>query len=220
MKAEGIVISVIDYKEASKIVNLYTKNGKIGIKALGSKKIKNGLLGFITTGNIVSFLSSDSEFPNLLEYDIISSLMNKNLSFDDLKVVGQILYIINNIPEDSPHNLVYEFLKKVFLNIGNIDSNKLLSIFLIKMLFVFGVTPNLKSCIRCNNKLNLISFDIKEGGALCNLCSNLESDNLKIWTEYYYDKKEFNEFSDTDFNKLLDEIKYYYSYHLNIKIKI
>ena len=43
MKFEGIVLSEIDYKEASKIVNLYTEKGKIGVKALGSKKIKNGL---------------------------------------------------------------------------------------------------------------------------------------------------------------------------------
>ena len=86
MKLEGIVLSEIDYKEASKIVNLYTEKGKIGVKALGSKKIKNGLLGFITTGNTVSIrnllkknqhIFRKKREQNLLIY-ILSYLVSKN----------------------------------------------------------------------------------------------------------------------------------------------
>ena len=218
MKLEGIVLSEIDYKEASKIVNLYTINGKIGVKALGSKKIKNGYLGFITTGNTVSFVTTDSNAPTLIEYDIVDSIIKKDLNIEEMKALGTIIYIINMLPSDSPHSKIYPFIKEIISNIKKVDINKLLSIFLIKILYPFGIAPNLKSCINCGNTNNLISFDIT-GGALCQNCTN-QNNNLDIWNEYYYAKKDLNSYNDTDFNLLLNQIKNYYLYHLNIKLKI
>ncbi len=218
MKLEGIVLSEIDYKEASKIVNLYTINGKIGVKALGSKKIKNGYLGFITTGNTVSFVTTDSNAPTLIEYDIVDSIIKKDLNIDEMKALGTIIYIINMLPSDSPHSKIYPFIKEIISNIKKVDINKILSIFLIKILYPFGIAPNLKSCINCGNTNNLISFDIT-GGALCQNCTN-QNNNLDIWNEYYYAKKDLNSYNDTDFNLLLNQIKNYYLYHLNIKLKI
>ena len=219
MKLEGIVLSEIDYKEASKIVNLYTEKGKIGVKALGSKKIKNGLLGFITTGNTVSFVTTDKEVYTLIEYDIIDSIMKKDLDINEMKALGTILYIINMIPSDSPHEKIYPFVKDILSNIKNINIDKLLSIFLIKMLYPFGISPNLKSCVKCQNKHDLIAFDIAYGGALCKNCID-KNNNIEIWNEYYYDKKDLKDYSDTDFTYLLNQIKNYYSYHLNIRLKI
>lgn len=219
MKLEGIVLSEIDYKEASKIVNLYTEKGKIGVKALGSKKIKNGLLGFITTGNTVSFVTTDKEVYTLIEYDIIDSIMKKDLDINEMKALGTILYIINMIPSDSPHEKIYPFVKDILSNIKNINIDKLLSIFLIKMLYPFGISPNLKSCVKCQNKHDLIAFDIAYGGALCKNCID-KNNNIEIWNEYYYDKKDLKEYSDTDFTYLLNQIKNYYSYHLNIRLKL
>ena len=41
---EGIIVSTVDYKESSKIINIFTKeDGIIGVIAKGSKKIKNNL---------------------------------------------------------------------------------------------------------------------------------------------------------------------------------
>ena len=219
MKLEGIVLSEIDYKEASKIVNLYTEKGKIGVKALGSKKIKNGLLGFITTGNTVSFVTTDKEVYTLIEYDIIDSIMKKDLDINEMKSLGTILYIINMIPSDSPHEKIYPFVKNILSNIKNINIDKLLSIFLIKMLYPFGISPNLKSCVKCQNKHDLIAFDIAYGGALCKNCID-KTNNIEIWNEYYYGKKNLKDYSDTDFSFLLNQIKNYYSYHLNIRLKI
>ena len=121
MKLEGIVLSEIDYKEASKIVNLYTINGKIGVKALGSKKIKNGYLGFITTGNTVSFVTTDSNAPTLIEYDIVDSIIKKDLNIDEMKALGTIIYIINMLPSDSPHSKIYPFIKEIISNIKKVD---------------------------------------------------------------------------------------------------
>ena len=135
-----------------------------------------------------------------------------------MKALGTIIYIINMLPSDSPHSKIYPFIKEIISNIKKVDINKLLSVFLIKILYPFGIAPNLKSCINCGNTNNLISFDIT-GGALCQNCTN-QNNNLDIWNEYYYAKKDLNSYNDTDFNLLLNQIKNYYLYHLNIKLKI
>ena len=43
-KVEGIIVSEVDYKESSKIINILTKeDGLIGVMARGAKKIKSPL---------------------------------------------------------------------------------------------------------------------------------------------------------------------------------
>ena len=43
-KIEGIVVSVVDYKESSKIINIFSPiDGVIGVMARGTKKIKSNL---------------------------------------------------------------------------------------------------------------------------------------------------------------------------------
>lgn len=218
MKSEGIVISTTDYKESSKIVNLYTKEGKISVNAKGALNPKKGLLGFITTGNIVSFVTTDSNTKTLLEYELIRSVYDLNESIDKIKAFGIIIDIIKEISDDINHEKCYDFIKKILLSLKNNDTKKVLSIFLIKMLYIFGINPNLKTCVRCNND-NLVSFSVHLGGALCNNCSSQDLDYLNIWKEYYYDKKDIALYSDTDFNKLLNDIFLYYSYHMSIKLK-
>lgn len=220
MKTEGIVISSIDYKESSKIVNLYTPNGKISVNAKGALNPKKGMLGFITTGNVVSFVTTDTKTKTMTEYQLEYSVYNLNQSIEKLKAFAVIIDIIKEISDDVNHEKCYEFIKKILLSLKDNDTKKVLSVFLIKMLYVFGIAPNLKSCVKCNNMNNLVSFNTYLGGALCNNCSSLDYDRLNLWNEYYYDKKDIGKYSDTDFNKLLDEISTYYSYHMGINLKI
>lgn len=219
MKLEGIVISSIDYKESSKIVNLYTKEGKISVSAKGALNPKKGMLGFITIGNIVSFVTTDSKTKSLVEYELIKSSYLLNESLNKIKALATILNVIKEISDDIDHERCYLFIKKMILSLSEYDSYKILSIFLIKMLYIFGIAPNLKTCVKCGSK-NLVSFSVPYGGALCINCSDPNIESLKIWNEYYYDKKEISDYSDTDFEKLLEEIYGYYNYHLGINLKI
>ncbi len=87
------------------------------------------------------------------------------------------------------------------------------------MLYVFGINPSLNECVICKSKNNLVFFDLKEGGCYCNNHSmNSNIDRLNIWKEYYYDKKEFEEYSYTDFDQLLNEIFAYYNIHMSINL--
>ena len=210
MKIEGIVISSVDYKETSKLVNLYTELGMLCVKALGSKKIKNNLLGFTQTGNIVLSILTDNKYKEVIEFELIDSMY---MYLNDINIIdsfSKIIDLMNSIPEDINHKRLYPYLKKTLNDIKIYNPKKVLCIFLIKMLYVFGVNPNLET------KNNEMYFDPIKGHA-----SELTgSNNLKIWKEYYYDKKDIDSYTDCDFNNLYNEIKLYYNYHIDINIKL
>ncbi len=218
MKEEGIVISSVDYKESSKIVNLYTPSGKISVIAKGALNPKKGLLGFITTGNIVSFVTTDTNFKSLVEYSFIDGVYYLN-DISKIEAFSVIIDLMKEIPDDINHNKTYEFIKKIILSLDDNNTKKVMSVFLIKMLYNFGIAPNLKSCVRCG-KENLVSFSVTSGGALCDMCSTPDLEYLNIWNEYYYSKKDIKDYIDTDFDRLLKDIKEYYLYHMGIKLKI
>ncbi len=216
---EGIVLSSIDYKESSKIVYLYTNIGNISVKALKSKKIKGGDLGFITTGNIVSFIITNNEFPTLIEYHLKESLFDLSYDIKKLNALSIILSLLKNIPDDSPHNLIYPLVSKYISELKNKNEKKILAIILIKLLYAFGVNPILKECIKCKGK-DVIDFIPRVGGALCSNCTNHKSETLKYWKYYYYQKEDIETYPDCDFDLLLNEIKIYYQFHLSIKINL
>ena len=216
---EGIVINTIDYKEKSKIVYLYTPNGINSVKALDVMK-KN--LGFIVTLNHVEYNVSNGKFPTVLEYNLIKSYYDK-FDIKKLGVISVILDVIKRLEGDYPHSRIFSF----FLECLNIletakEPRFVLSLFLIKMLYIFGVKPSLNECVYCKDK-TLVNFSINAGGAICSNCANYNENNLKHleWFQKLYSTKEYDEskFSDIDYKELLNQVYGYYSLHVNLKLK-
>lgn len=216
---EGIVLSCIDYKEKSKIVYLYTTIGHDSVKAVKAKDISSGLLPFTTTLNEVVYLRSNTKFPVLLEFQLQKSnydLVNYPVLYPFLK---RFLVIVKSIPNDSNHEHVYKFIIEILHQLNVDNHKKLLAIFLIKMLYIFGIQPNFKECLRCKS-IYPSFFSIRDGGFYCNNC--LKKNNIevyKIWKEYYFDKKDISEYSDCDFDAFLDDIYMYYQIHAHIYLK-
>ena len=83
---EGIIVSTVDYKESSKIINILTKeDGLIGAFAKGSKKLKSKIreTSNIMTYGIFHIKKINNGMPNLIEVDIIDNF--KNIRKDLLK---------------------------------------------------------------------------------------------------------------------------------------
>lgn len=217
---EGIVINAIDYKEKSKIVYLYTPNGINSVKALDVIK-KN--LGFTVTLNYVEYNVSNSKFPTVLEYSLIKSYYNL---YEDLKKMGIVitmLDVIKKLEGSYPHERIFNF----FIECLNLlekskEPRYVLSIFLLKMLYIFGVKPAFNECVLCGNK-KIVNFSIKEGGALCSNCATYNKESLKYYEWFYklYNDKEYDElkYVDIDYKELLNQIYGYYLVHVNFKLK-
>jgi DNA repair protein RecO (recombination protein O) len=217
---EGIVINTIDYKEKSKIVYLYTPNGINSVKALDVMK-KN--LGFTVTLNHVEYSISNSKFPTVLEYSLKKSYFDLCTNLSKINIINIMIDIIKKLEGDYPHSRIFNFFKECLdlLEESN-EPRFVLSLFLIKMLYIFGVKPTFDECVLCGNK-TLVNFSSHTGGALCNKCSNMNEDGIKHlnWFKKIYQTKEYNEelFDDIDYKELLNEISTYYLVHVNIKLK-
>ncbi len=220
---KGIVLSSINYKESSKIVYLYTNIGKISVRALGSKKQKRGLLPFITTMNYVEAIITDTEFPTLIDYTLISS-------YDEIK---------NDIKSNLWHSYMLELLSKIDDNlyaerIFNLtinmfdrnDINPMLKgiMYQTKMLLPLGVRPILKKCSQCE-KEDVKYFNISAGGALCESCNcskSYDKEILNLMTRlYYFDIKndDINIFNECDLFKIFEVLNLYYKTHTHITLK-
>lgn len=220
MKTEGIILNTIDYKETSKIVHLYTPYGRISVKALGANKPKNGLLGFTTIGNCVSFVSKDSEIQTLIEYNVESSIYKISEDIEKVKCFMVMLDVMNHIPIDNNHEPIYNTFKKVLNDILDENPKKLLCIFLVKMLYAFGIAPNLKTCVSCG-KNEVVFLDLLNGGAFCKDCSSLKnSDELYIFKEYYYGKMDIKDFTACNYDAMLIKLREYYSKYASIYLKL
>jgi DNA repair protein RecO (recombination protein O) len=224
LEIEGFVLSSIDFKEKSKIVYLYTKEGKISFKALSSNSPKKGMLPLITSMNKVSVILTNKEFPTSIDFTLINSYQDIK---DDLKKslwYSFILEIISKLPSDSPHERVYSLLDEIFNLRNKYDGLLLTTTFMVKMTYAFGVSPVLKKCVICNNP-HPKYFSIKDGGALCfkhNHKDTYDNDILNALTNIYYIdiyKENLDSIKEYDMIKLFQIINIYYNNHVNIYLK-
>ena len=220
MRLRGIVLSSMDYKESSKIVYLYTEQGKISVRANGANRPNNGLLGFTTAGNIVSFITTDSDFPSLSEYQIEHSGWISTKSLGLLEAIMIALRVIGALPNDINHKRTYAFIENILININEENYKKALAILLIKLSYPFGVAPSLRACTLCGSEINLNGFRVSTGGAICRGCGGNNPKLLAIWHQYYYDRRKIEEYDDFNANILFKSIEEYYEAHMHIRLKL
>lgn len=220
---EGIVIGSIPYKETSKIVYLYTKYGKISVKALGSQNQKKGLLPFITTLNRVEVITTESDFPTLKDFTLKDSYPKIK---DDIKRTLWSLYIaeiISKLTPDSDHERIYPLFLRCLKLLEECDPMLIGVMFQIKMTYAFGVAPDLKKCALCQS-CDVKYFSITSGA----LCKNHRSGNsydinvLEDISRMYY----FNIYNGdikslviNDLIKAFNVINLYYESYIQIYLK-
>ncbi|MCM1131213.1 MAG: DNA repair protein RecO [Anaeroplasma bactoclasticum] len=216
---EGIVLKTIDYKEKSKLVYLYTPVGIKSVKALDASKTK---LGFVTTLNQVEFEMTKGKLPTVTEYSLKKSFYSIYESLKKVGILTPIFDVIFHLEEGVNHSRIYSFLIQTISELLITEEPfKILSVFLVKMLAVFGIKPELKKCVHCS-RTTLINFSSLEGGALCDNCSKYCERNdklLKDFQQLYYIKGYKNLSLNLPYDEILDEIYQYYSIHANFKLK-
>lgn len=216
---EGLIIGSIEYKEKSKIVKLYTPHGKENILARGASKMTSNSLGFTTTLNYVCYDKSKASFPVMVEFNLKKSYYFMLDSIKKANVVSVILQIIDSLDDNYPHHRIFPFVIKCLDLLEQYDPFYVLSVFLTKMLAVFGVQPTLKNCINCG-KEEIVSFSIEAGGGLCSNCSvyNEKLYKLSEWLRYLYYDKSYIYNDNINYKTLIDYIYDYYNRHVHIKL--
>ncbi len=220
-KIEGIVLKTIPFKETSEIVYLYTAYGIKSIIVKGAKRYKTSKLSFCTPLTRVLAITNKSEFPTLIDYNIIDDY---NILKKDLKKslwCQFLIGILSKIEEIDFCDKVYNMLIKTFELTKDNDVILLVLSNMIKLTKAFGVEPNFKTCVTCNS-LDVSFFSVSSGGALCKehkTSDALNNDTLNILKKLYYiDLDDINNLAYLNTKELYKIIISYYEWHLNLKL--
>jgi len=193
-KLEGIILSEVDYKENSKIINILTKeDGLIGVLAKGAKRMKSPLANTTTklTYGIFHLNWYDNRMPTLIETDIINNFKNIRKDLVKTSYAIYILELSNQVYKHENNNSIYNLLIDSLTKINdNFDPLVITNILELKLLEYLGIKPVIDKCISCGNLKDIITISSYRGGYICKDCLNndniVSTKTIKLIRMFYY----------------------------------
>jgi DNA repair protein RecO (recombination protein O) len=173
---QGVVLRTYRLGEADRIVVLLTSaHGKVRAVAKGVRKTKSRFGSRLEPTSNVSLLMYEGR-----ELDIVSqaeSIDHFRPIRDDLARVGDamaLLEAVDQVAQEREANLpLYQMLVGALRALADRRSPLLVPAFFWKLLSLEGAGPLLEQCARCglpDTSVDLVAFDLGEGGALCRTC--------------------------------------------------
>lgn len=227
---EGIVVSEVDYKESSKIINIFTKElGIIGLIARGSKRVKSNLSNLTSKLTYANFHINYKEntLSTLIEVDIIDSFKNIRKDIEKISYASFVTELVVQVFKHESNLSIYDLyiasLKKID---QGIDSLVITNILELKLLDYLGIRPCLDSCVSCGDVDGIVTISSYKGGYLCNKCLSNERivsvKTIKLIRMFYYvdiskiDKIEISENVRNEINEFIDD---YYDRYSGLYLK-
>ena len=172
----GVVLRTYKLRESDRIVVIHTlDNGKVRAVAKGVRKTKSRFGARLEPMSHVRLLLyrgreldivSQAESVEPLS-PMLSSLDRASQGIAAIEAVDQLSL------EREPNAQLYRMLVGVLRTIAVRPSPVNVSAFYWKLLAAEGMRPQLDSCVRCNGvepDVQLVAFDLAEGGVLCRSC--------------------------------------------------
>ncbi len=193
-KVEGIIVSTVDYKESSKIINIFTQNdGIIGVLARGSKSIKSKLAA---TTNVLCYgifhlNYREYNLPYLMEVDIKDSFKEIRKDIIKTNYALFLLELASGVYRHGQNENIYTLMITGLSKINeNYDANVVTSIIELKLLEYLGIKPVINQCVSCGNKNDIVTISSYKGGYLCKDCVGSEYiyhiKTMKLIRMFYY----------------------------------
>lgn len=212
---EGIIISEVNYGEKSKIINVLTKDGIIGIMCKGAKSLKSPLRVGTMKFNLSHFeIYYHSEgLSTLKECDVIEDFKNIKSDILQISYMSYICDLAAGVMRQNENEDIYNLLISTLNKINNgLAPDVLTNIFEIKMLDYLGVGFSLDACAKCGSTKDIITIDPDDGGYICSSCYTnqiiYDTKTLKMLRMYYL--VDINAISKLDIsNEVKDNIDYF-----------
>ena len=222
-KLEGIIVSEVDYKESSKIINIYTKDeGIIGCLARGSKRLKSNLSGVSSklTYGYFHINYKENGMSTLMEVDVIDSFKNIKKNIDRISYASYITELVTQVFKHENNKNIYNLYIDSIKKINDMfDPMVITNILELKLLDNLGIRPVIDSCVSCGSLNGIVTISSYKGGYLCHNCLHNEkivhTKTIKLIRMFYYVdiakiekidisdtiKKEINEFIDDYYDR-------------------
>lgn len=226
---KGVVISETPYKESSKILNILTSEGIIGVISKGCKNMKSPLRiisNKLVYSEFVIYYHEDS-LSTLKEGSIINYLENIK---SDLTLNSYLIYITDLtkqvINEGDKEKIFDDYINAVLKINEGLNPLIITNILEVKYLDYLGAPINFKACVKCGNDKDIVTISSIEGGYICKNCYTNEiiydSKVIKMLKMYYLvDIKTISELkiSDNVINSINEFLIDYYNSYTGIYIK-
>lgn len=174
---EGVVVSDTPFGENSKIINILTKEGIIGVISKGCKKINSPLRlvsNKLTYAEFTLYYNED-KLSTLKEGVIINELPNIH---HDLTLISYLAYLTelsSQIMKEANNPEVYNLYIKAILKIEvGLNPVVIMNVLEIKLLDYIGVSLSLNGCAKCGSIKDIVTIDPDAGGYLCKNCRTTE----------------------------------------------
>ena len=203
---EGIIVNTKNYKDTSKIIDIFTyEYGKIGVIAKGCKSIKSNLRSVtdkLTYAKFTIYYKKD-KLSILSEANVINNFSNMKKNIEKISYASFLLDLTNQVYKQSDDKEIYNILVSSLIKI-NEDFNPLIitNIVELKYLNYLGIAPTLDGCSICGNK-SVVTLSIDKGGYLCSKCHTNEPlfSDKAIKLVRMYTLVDINKISKLDLNK-------------------
>jgi len=188
---EGFILRTIDYKDSSKLLYAYTKEGHISMIARGVKKMNSPMRHQAQTHMLLEMTLSKGKLPTLKEarlLDYFKAIKSDYMKINVLSVISELIYY--NVHEDDDHEKLYQFLMKITETLKTTDHPlEILAIFEMKFLHFEGIGMNMKGCETCGAKEGLL-LDGTMGTLTCSVHANrqhnLYDETFACALQYFY----------------------------------
>ena len=223
-KIEGIIVSVNDFKESSKILNIFTKEyGVIGVIAKGCKSIKSTLRSVtdrLTYGYFYMNYRED-KLSVLSSVDVINPFKNIKKDIECISYASYILDLATQVYKQNNSSDIYKLLIDSLIKINELyDPMVITNILELKYLDYLGVMSILDRCSVCGSEKSIATLSSSRGGYICNNCLKndrmVSAKTIKLIRMFYYvdiskiEKLDISELCKNEINTFLNE--YYENY--------
>ena len=156
INTSAIVLKRINYKDADKILTLYTKNlGKITARAVGIRKIKSRKKSHLELFNEASCqLIESNNWYIITQAETLQTFPNLKESLEHAKLAYYVSEVFEKfVPQQEENSELYRFLVTTLETLDKSPSLSILNAFNVKLLKILGFYSD-KQLFNINNEMN------------------------------------------------------------------
>lgn len=193
-KVEGIILTVTDYSETSRILHVITKKyGVISMLAKGARSMKSSLRSTtdkLTYANFTIYYK-ENKLSIVSHIDVIHPFKNIHKSIEKISYASYLLDLTGQVIRQNPNAQGYDLLIASLIKIEEgFDPMVIMNILELKYLDDLGVMPILDSCSKCGRKDHIVTISSTLGGYVCKNCHTNEKivseKTIKLLRMFYY----------------------------------
>src|SRR5574344_889058 len=173
----GIIVSQTNYGETSKIINILTVDGIVGIMAKGCRQLKSPLRSVTEplTYGVFELNYKEDKLSILRSVDIIDNFKTIRQDIMKISFAGYLLKLASQVAKQINNENVFNYLIDSLKKIDEGFDPLVITIILeLKYLDFLGVMPMIDRCSICGSTTGIETLSADKGGYVCINCIGRE----------------------------------------------